>query len=82
MHFGHNNHKYLYSWGTKMLNISCCEKILGLLTDDNLTFKDHVYCLICFLKHMYFATFTDKFFIKCTINTFLTYYINRSNKNL
>ena len=53
-----------------MLNISCREKILGLLTDDNLTFKDHVYCVICFLKHMYFASITDKFFIKCTVNTF------------
>ena len=28
-----------------MLNISCRKKILDVLTDDNLTFKDHVYCV-------------------------------------
>ena len=28
-----------------MLNIFCREKILGVLADDNLTFRDHVYCV-------------------------------------
>ena len=46
MHFGCNNKKYQYSLGVEILNISNCEKILGLLIDDKLTFKDHVYkCL-------------------------------------
>ena len=43
MHFGYNNHKYQYSLGTDMLNVSHCEKVLGVLIDDKLTFKDHVY---------------------------------------
>ena len=28
-----------------MLNISCRKKVLGVFTDDNLTFKDHVKCV-------------------------------------
>ena len=43
MHFGYNNHKYQYSLGTEMLNVSCREKLLGVLTDDKLTSRDHVY---------------------------------------
>ena len=34
IHFEYNNHKYQYSLGTEMLNVSCREKILGVLTDD------------------------------------------------
>ena len=43
MHFGYNNHKYQYSLGTGMLNVSHCEEVLGVFIDDRLTFKDHVY---------------------------------------
>ena len=38
MHFRHNNHKYQYSWGIDKLNVSYCEKILGILIDDKLTY--------------------------------------------
>ena len=49
MHFEYNNHKYQYhSLGINMLNVSHCEKVLGVLIDDKLAFKDHVY--ICVKK--------------------------------
>ena len=43
IHFGYNNHKYQYSLGIEILNVSHCEKVIGVLIDDKLTFKDHVY---------------------------------------
>ena len=46
MHFGYNNHKCQYSLGTDMLNVSHCEKVLGVLIDDKLTFKDHAYMCV------------------------------------
>ena len=46
MHFRYNNHKYQYSWGIDKLNVSYCEKILGILIDDKLTYKDHVYMCV------------------------------------
>ena len=46
MHFGYNNHKYQHSLGIDMLNVPHCEKILGVLIDDKLTFKDHVYMCV------------------------------------
>ena len=42
MHFGYNNHKYQYSLGIDMLNVSHCERVLGVLIDEKLNFKDHV----------------------------------------
>ena len=41
MHVGYNNQKYLYSLGIEMLNVCHCEKILRVLIDDKLSFKDH-----------------------------------------
>ena len=46
MYFGNNKHKYQYSLGTDMLKVSHCEKVLGVLIDDKLTFKDHVYMYV------------------------------------
>ena len=46
MHFGYNNHKYQYSLSTEMLNVSCREKLLGVLTNDKLTFIEIMY-IVC-----------------------------------
>ena len=46
MHFGYNNHKYQYNLGIEILNVSHCEKVLGVLIDDKLSFKDHVYMCV------------------------------------
>ena len=44
MHFGYNNNKYQYSLNIDILYVSRCEKVLGVLIYDKLTFKDRV-CL-------------------------------------
>ena len=46
MHFGYINHKYQYSLGIDILNVSNCEKVLGVLINDKLTFEDHVYMCV------------------------------------
>ena len=52
MHFGYNNHKYQYSLGTDMLNVSHREKVLGVLINDKLTFKDQVYMCVKKASHV------------------------------
>ena len=47
MHFGYGNHKYQYNLNIGMLHVYHCEKVLGVLIDDKLTFKDYVYMIIC-----------------------------------
>ena len=42
MHFGYNNDEEKNSLGIEMLNNSHCEKVLGVLFYDKLTFKDYV----------------------------------------
>ena len=46
MHFGYNNRKYQYNLGIEILNVSHCEKVLSVLIDDKLTFKDQVYMCV------------------------------------
>ena len=43
MHYCYKNHKYQYTLGIDMLNVSLCEKVFGILIDDKFSFKDHVY---------------------------------------
>ena len=40
MHFEYNNHKYQYSLGIEILNVSHWKTVLGVLIDTKLAAKD------------------------------------------
>jgi hypothetical protein len=63
LHFGNTNLCFQYKLGDNVITVSQCEKILGVLIDNKLSFADHVYyCIkkssqICnlILSNMYFV---------------------------
>ena len=46
MHFGHSNNCFQYKLNDTNLEISDCERILGIHIDNKLTFANHVYLYI------------------------------------
>jgi hypothetical protein len=46
MHMGYRNNKYSYKLGDIILKVSTCERILGVMIDDKLTFTEHIYSCI------------------------------------
>ena len=43
IHIGHSNLNFQYTLDNELLMVSQCERILGVLIDNKLSFKDHVY---------------------------------------
>ena len=46
IHFGHKNSNFEYYFDMHKINVSKCEKILGVWLDDKLSFKEHVYKIV------------------------------------
>ena len=55
MHFGHSNNCFQYKLNDTNLEISDCERILGVHIDNKLTFANHEY--ICMKKASNFCNF-------------------------
>ncbi len=46
IHMGYNNPNLPYHLNDTLLSVSNCERILGVLVDDNLSFSDHIYSCV------------------------------------
>ena len=82
IHMGSKNNNFTYRLDLHNIEVSQCEKILGVLLDCNLTFKEHVYetvkkaCKMCNIilmnfKHFNNCTLTDLY--KCYVRPILEY---------
>ena len=82
IHLGSKNNNFTYRLDLHNIEVSQCEKILGVLLDCNLFFKEHVYetvkkaCKKCNIiltnfKHVNNCTLTDLY--KCYVRFILEY---------
>ena len=46
IHFGYKNLNFNYNLDNNIITTSHCKKILGIIIDNKLSFKDHIYMIV------------------------------------